>query len=305
MTRAEAEQLLELSRAAELLGPQQAAWTERLTPERERLAEAVRFFAGAGEGEAATELAANVWRLWLYSGDVGSARDLLATGLEAGEGRPSRARALALYADGLLAFRIGAQEDSRARNEAALEVARAVGDAEAESLALVGLSRVAFREGDYPRVRALASQAQELTRDLDPAAGVMPLHLLAAGTRLGGDHDQAIDLYTESLELNRRLGDDRMAGVELHNIGHVEVHRGNLEAAERCFTECAALRNPDDPYDLAMGNLNEAALAFGHGDPFRAADLLRRTESTLRDAGIVLDPDDAYEVDWLRERVSA
>ena len=54
-----------------------------------------------------------------------------------------------------------------------------------------------------------------------------------------------------------------------------------------------------------MGNLNEAALAFGHGDPFRAADLLRRTESTLRDAGIVLDPDDAYEVDWLRERVSA
>jgi tetratricopeptide (TPR) repeat protein len=301
----EAKQLLELSREVDLLGPRREEWTERLTPERERLAEAVRVLAGAGEEEAATELAANIWRVWFYSGDVAGGRELLAAALDAGDAQPSRARALALYADGLLAFRAGAQDDSSARNEAALEVARAVGDAEAESLALVGLSRVAFREGDYKRVRELATEALELTQDLDPAAGVMPLHLLAAGTRLDGEHDPAIDLYTESLELNRRLGNDRMVGVELHNIGHIEVHRGNLEAAERCFSECAALRSSDDPYDVAMGYLNQAALASERGETVRAADLLRQTESTLRDAGIVLDPDDAFEVDWLRERVSA
>jgi hypothetical protein len=43
---------------------------------------------------------------------------------------------------------------------------------------------------------------------------VVPLHLLAAGTRLAGHLDQAAELYAESLELNRRLGDRRMVGVE-------------------------------------------------------------------------------------------
>lgn len=300
MTRGEAERLLALAREAKLVGPDAGGWVERLAPEREELVEAARFFSENGEEDAAAELAANVWRLWLVSGDVAGGRQLLAAALDVGQARPSRARALALYGDGVLAFRAGAQSESQERNEAALEAARAVDDREAEALALVGLSRVAFREGDYARVRSLAAQARELTRDLDAAAGVAPLHMLAAGTRLAGDYDEAVKLYTESLELNRRLGDSRMVGMELHNIGHVEVHRGNVDVAERRFRECAGVRNHDDPYEAAMAHLNHAALGFARGDHESAADLLRRTQSTLDGAGIVLDPDDAFEVDWLR-----
>lgn len=303
MTRGEAERLLLLAREAKLVGPDTARWVDRLAPEREELVEAARFLAENGEEEAAAELAANVWRLWLLSGDVAGGRQLLAAALDVGEGRPSRARALALYGDGSLAFRAGAQTESRDRNEAALETARAVGDREAEALALVGLSRVAFRDGDYARVRSLAAEARELTRDLDAAAGAAPLHMLAAGTRLAGDHDEAVELYTESLELNRRLGDSRTVGMELHNIGHVELHRGNVEAAERCFAECADVRNHDDPYEAAMTDLNHAALAFARGDRERAAELLQRTQSTLEGAGIVLDPDDAFEVEWLHDQL--
>jgi tetratricopeptide (TPR) repeat protein len=303
MTRAEAERLLVLAREAELTGPDAASWVERLTPEREKLVEAAGFLAGNGEEEAAAELAASVWRLWLISGDVDSGRRLLAAALDVGEGKPSRARALALYGDGALAFRAGAQTESQDRNEKALEVARAVGDRDAEALALVGLSRVAFRDGDYARTRSLAAEARELTRDLDAAAGTAPLHLLAAGTRLAGDHDEAVELYTESLELNRRLGNSRMVGMELHNIGHVELHRGNVDAAERCFAECAEVRNHDDPYEAAMTHLNHAALAFARGERERAAESIRHMQSMLVSAGIVLDPDDAFEVDWLREQL--
>jgi tetratricopeptide (TPR) repeat protein len=303
MTREEAERLVALAREAKLVGPEAASWVERLAPEREGLVKAARFLAEKGNEEAAAELAANVWRLWLVLGDVAGGRQLLAAALDAGERRPSRARALALYGDGALAFRAGAQTESQDRNEAALEAARAVGDREAEALALVGLSRVSFRDGDYTRVRSLAAEARELTRDLDAAAGVAPLHLLAAGTRLAGDYDEAIELYTESLELNRRLGDSRMVGMELHNIGHVELHRGNVDAAERCFSEFAKARNPNDLYESAMTRLNQAALTFARGDRERAAELLRRQESTLEGAGIVLDPDDAFEVDWLREQL--
>jgi tetratricopeptide (TPR) repeat protein len=304
MTRAEAERLLALAREAKLVGPDAAKWVDRLAPERDGLVAAAHFLAENGDEEAAAELAAGVWRLWLVSGDASGGRQLLAAALDVGEGKPSRARAVALYGDGALAFRAGAQSESLERNEAALETARAVGDREAESLALVGLSRVAFRDGDYARVQSLAAEARELTRDLDAVAGVAPLHLLAAGTRLAGDHDEAVELYTESLELNRRLGDSRMVGVELHNIGHVELHRGNVDAAERCFAECADVRNHDDPYEAAMTHLNHAALAFSRGDPERAAELLRAMQSTLDGAEIVLDPDDAFEVDRLRERIA-
>lgn len=303
MTREEAERLLALARGADLTGPEAAQWIERLTPEQPRLFEAVRFLAASGRSEEAAELAAGVWRLWLFRGETTAGRELLAAALADGERRPSRARGLALYADGLLAFRAGAQNESRARNEQALETARAVGDPETEALALVGLSRVALRDGDYAGVRNLARQARDLVRDLDTTADVAPLHLQAAGTRLAGELDEAVRLYVESLELNRRLGDTRMIAVELHNIGHVELHRGNEDAAERCFAECATLRNPGDPYDAAMTRLNRAALSFARGDHAGARELLRDVEARLAAAGIVLDPDDAYEVEWLRSRV--
>lgn len=147
--RVDAERLLKLAREAKLQGPEASTWIERLSREQEGLVRAARFLAESGEEEAAAELAAKVWRLWLMSGDLAAGRRLLAAALDVGDGKPSRARALALYGDGVLAFRAGAQTESRHRNEAALEVARAVGDKEAEALALVGLSRVAFRDGDY------------------------------------------------------------------------------------------------------------------------------------------------------------
>jgi tetratricopeptide (TPR) repeat protein len=302
VTREDAERLLELARAADLAGPETALWVDRLTPERPRLFEAVRFFSRSGRHEEAAELAADVWPLWLFSGEAAAGRELLAAALHDPAPRPSRARALALYGDGVLAFRAGAQRDSQARNEAALEAARAVGDVEAEALALVGLSRVALRDGDYAQVRELALRARELVRDLDPSVDVAPLHLQAAGTRLAGDLDEAARLYEESLDLNRRLGDARMVAVELHNIGHVELHRGNEDVAERCFTECAGLRNSDDPYDEAMTDLNRAAISFARGERGRARALVRDVEATLAGAEIVLDPDDAYEVEWLRSR---
>src|SRR5437870_6389734 len=149
ITRDEAERLLALARESEFLGPDAPAWIERLTPERKQLVEAARFLAASGREDEAAELAAKVWRLWLTAGDATEARELLRTALDVAHRAPTRSRALALYGAGLLAFRAGAQAESRERNEAALETARAVGDGEAEALALVGLSRVAFRDGDY------------------------------------------------------------------------------------------------------------------------------------------------------------
>ena len=273
--------------------------------DRPALTDAVAWLAASDRAEEAARLAAAVWRQWLAVGGVDGGRALLALALDANHERPSRWRALALYGDGLLAFRQGRQDDSQARNEEALTVAQAVGDAEAQALALVGLSRVAFRAGDNARVCGLARQALELAVHLDRSARAAPLHMLAAGTRLSGDFDAARHLYQESLELNRALGDERMVLIEIHNLAHVEVHRGNAGEAEQLFGEVSRRREgSDDPYDAAMEKLNGAVMALLRDDRRSAQSLIAGAEAVLERNGIVLDPDDQFEVDNLHSRIS-
>lgn len=239
------------------------------------------------------------WREYLGKGDTAGGRAFLAEVLDR-DGPPSHHRALVLYADGLFAFRQGEMDVSRARNETALAMARELGDGEAEAYALVGLSRVALRAGDYADVVALAERARELVRD-DRDASVAPLHMQAAGTRLLGRYEEARTLYEESLELNRTRNDARMTAAELHNLVHVALHLGDVGEAERRLEEWRALvASSEDPYDRAMQRLNEAALSIAHGTPERARSLLDEAEERLAAAGIVLDPDDASELLRLR-----
>jgi hypothetical protein len=95
-----------------------------------------------------------------------------------------------------------------------------------------------------------------------------------------------------------------MVAVELHNLGHVEIHCGNAEAAERCFAECAAMAG-DDPYSLALGRANEAAVAYVRGDAERAEELLAAADEMVKDRAIDLAADDEAEIEWLRAQLAA
>jgi tetratricopeptide (TPR) repeat protein len=302
----EARTLLELSREAAWTFPSSSGnpvlgdepWLERLVSEQESFGPAAR----ALDAEEATELAANVWRLWMVSRDLPGGRAFLAPILAVDE-TPSRARALALYGDGLFAFWQDARDESLELNEAALASARASGDPEALALAHVGLSRVALLEGDGERARELALEARRHAKPLRPAVGQSPLHLHAQALRMLGDYDEAAKLFAESLELNRRIGDPGMIVVELHNLGHVELRRGNADEAERYFGELAE-PGADDPFGTAMARLNAAALAHARGDRDRATTLLAQLDATLAESGTELMPDDRAELDWLRGRLA-
>jgi len=247
---------------------------------------------------------AGTWRRWLVSGESRAGHEVLAKALLASE-PPSRARAICLYADGLFLFRLGEQRASRERNEEALAVARQVGDAEAESLALVGLSRVAFRDGRHAEVVELATRARELAARAGSEAEVAPLHMQAAGTRLLRDYDRAAELYRESMALARRLGNKRGVAMEQHNLGHVELHRGNIDEAERLFSaRLDFARASTDPYECAMSVFNEAALAAARQDEEQARKHFAAARRLLDEHGIVLDPDDGSEFDALAARFS-
>jgi tetratricopeptide (TPR) repeat protein len=288
--------LLDVARAGDL---------DRLGAEREAVANAIRSFADAGDGVSALELAAGAWRIWFSRGELEEGRTALAVALEApGAGDASAARAHALYADGVFAFRQGDQESSRSRNEEALTVARAASDVRGECDALTGLARVALREGDYARVVELAQQSRKVARAAgEGEAEAGPLHLLAAGTRLGGDYARARDLYTESLELNRGLGNTTWVAMEMHNLGWVELHLGDVEAAARWFSERDARQVDQDAYDSAWQDMNWAAVAAVRGNSDEARTRFDKGNEALAALGLALDPDDQSELDWLSEQI--
>ncbi len=292
---------------AELLASARGGELDRLGEQRTAIAEAVRWFVDSGEGADALELVALTWRIWFTRGELAAGSALVRAALAApSSASASSFRTRVLYAGGVLAFRMGDQERSRALNEEALELARASSDARGECDALTGLARVALRDSDFPRVIELARQARARARDAhDRAAEASPLHLEAAGVRLAGDYDGAHSLYMESLELNRALHDDAWVAMELHNLGWVELHLGDVDAAAARFRERDEGEGAEDAYGHAWRDLNWAAVAAKRGDLDEARRLLACGEAALSLLGVALDPDDQFELTWLRDQIGA
>jgi tetratricopeptide (TPR) repeat protein len=248
------------------------------------------------------EAAAN-WRRWFDAGDfeLGLARVREALDASAGE-EPSVERVRVLYGAHLLAFRLG--EPSREYAQQALDLARGLGDVRGECDGLTGLARSALRDGEYDEVARYAADGVRKAREAgDLAAEGSPLHLQAAGVRLSGDYDRARDLYLESLALGDRLGDERRKQMEFHNLGWVELHRGDVEAAERMFAERDA-RSGLDAYGDAWHDLNRAALALARGDRDGATARFDTGQQKLVELGVALDPDDQSELDWLTRQLA-
>jgi tetratricopeptide (TPR) repeat protein len=256
-----------------------------------------------GETAAAADLVAEHWRAWVRDGAVAEGLETTAALLAAGESNDPRGVRV-LYADGLLAFRAGDDDRSRASNDEALALARRIGDLPGECLAMTGLSRLALRSGNYSEVVEMAGQACTLADSSgDRGARAAPLHLLAAGTRLGGDFARAKDLYIESLELNRELDNSGGVEMEVHNLGWLELHLGNVAEAERLFGELEKHPSADE-YMAAWRGLNRAALAAMRGERERAVQMFEDATKAIGALGVEPDPDDQFELDWLRQIIN-
>ncbi|TMI21202.1 tetratricopeptide repeat protein [Candidatus Bathyarchaeota archaeon] len=315
MSGEKARHMLELSRALRwefpssqgtpiIRGQAASRDVEQATKERESYANAARVLSENGNDEGAFEIAANAWRLWIVARDIHGGRAFLASVLDKGEKKPSRARSLALYGDALLAFRQGKIEESRQSSQAALDVALEVNDREGLTLAYLALSRIAFEDGDYAKSATLAVKARKFARGLDPAMGQAPLFLHASATRLTGDYDHAAALFEQSLELNRKIQDQGMVAAELQNLGFVEIHRGNVDKAERYFTEGEKMAPASDPYSTAMSIINKAVIAFLRGNLDESRSLLQRAQSVFKEAGIDPGADDQFEINWLHGQLT-
>ena len=291
---------------AERLGPRGAEWRGRVKSEEPVLLESLEWFTQNAEGDQALRLAVPLAYFWSYDGRTAESRDLLAKVIALpSAAAPTAIRARALYDAGLLAFRQGDQQASRAFNDESLRIYRRLDDKGGMAMALVGLSRVALRDLDYASVRRYAEESAVLRRGLGDKRGqATAVHMLAAVARMQGQYSKAAELYQFSLDANREAGYDPAVAGELFNIGYVRLRQGKIVEARKLFTDSLRkYRDLQDDAGVAYNLTGFAAIAVEQKQPTRAARLYGAALAILDRLNITFDPDDQLEIDHYNARL--
>ncbi|HEY3111456.1 MAG TPA: tetratricopeptide repeat protein [Chloroflexota bacterium] len=247
--RRHAEQCLRLAETAEaeLTGPCQRHWLDRLEREHDNLRAALAWSLEQGEVETGLRLAGAVWPLWYRHGHLSEGSRWLEMVLTASLAAPAELRAKALAGAGLLAADLGG----------------------------------------HGRARSLLEESLDLSRSLGDSSGVgHSLSRLGLAALLRGEHAAARALLDESLALFRALGDRRGSAYALNQLGLLAIHRGAYAQARVPLEESLELfRELDDPRGVGFALNNLGLVAIGLGDPARATALLEESLAVYQELG--------------------
>jgi serine/threonine protein kinase/tetratricopeptide (TPR) repeat protein len=129
----------------------------------------------------------------------------------------------------------------------------------------------------------------------DPAGEAQALHAMAEIPIDQGDLEQAKTLYTQALEIVRRIGDKRGTARELGNIGLIYVQQGDFSTGERLYAEALAdFKEVGDRQSMAVvvantGDVRHAQARLGDAlAEYREALMLAREAGHKAAEGIDL-----------------
>ena len=144
-----------------------------------------------------------------------------------------RSQAKAQNAIGLTASEMGDGNRARSCYAEALRIHRALGDEKFAAQVLTNLGVDLHREGDLDGARDLYAESLRIKRDM----GAPPRDLVTALMGLGnlaelqGDIEASRHYHEECLELSRSIGDDRLIGYCLANLGSLLAEDSKVEEA--------------------------------------------------------------------------
>jgi len=129
--------------------------------------------------------------------------------------------------------------------DAALGIARWLGDRRAEAAVLVNLADVTMAPGDYAEARTQLQRALALARMLrDPVTEAWAMNDLGFVALRLGSYREAEDAFAATLALARARDDRRAEGLALKNLGRVALAKGAYAIAERHLADAlVALRS--------------------------------------------------------------
>jgi predicted ATPase/DNA-binding CsgD family transcriptional regulator len=224
--------------APQLIGPDQAAWLDRLDAELGNLRAAIAVSVTQADPEPGLRLAASLRVYWRVRGHAAEGADVLRALLDtpaAQEATVLRARALAAAAR--LLETTGSYATTEDYCEEALAIARAAGDDSLVADLLHERASVLLRQGQ-PGALPLIEQGLGLARRLqEPHLTARLLSARSYATYAAGDPAAAARDTAEALRLSRQTGDRLQVGSMLGNLGYYELSAGDLDAARRHLSE--------------------------------------------------------------------
>jgi len=287
--------------AAELAGPGQLAWLDRLETEHDNLWAAMSWVVDHGPLEQAVRLFWMSWRFWWLRGHAAEFARLGNQIVTGSQRLPPYQHAMALTGTGFILIANGDPIRAQALLEQSLPLYRQGSDKLEVILAatvLGVLGRLAGLRGDHPGAIELLSQSQALLRgqgDDDLAGYERAQHLLTVAlvdnflgqVRLGqGDHGAAARLFTDGLAVARRAQDRISLLISLYDLALSRQAQGDLASAAGHLKDGLALAaEAGDESSAAYYLEGLAAVAGQQDDPQRAVRLFAAARSLLEDKG--------------------
>jgi predicted ATPase len=285
--------------AAELAGPGQLAWLDRLETEHDNLWAAMSCLVDHGPLEQAVRLSLVTTRFWWLRGHAAEYARLGDDFVAGSEDMPPSQHALALTQAGFIVIGNGDPARGQQLLEQTLPLYRQDNQTLAVSvtvnaLILVVLGHLAALRRDYAGATRLLDQSQALLRELrdDDLTGYDRLQQQATfalvdnvlgQVRLSqGDNDAAAQLFTDGLAVARRAQDWLPLLTSLYDLALARQAQGDLAGAAGHLQEGLALAaqagdEPSAAYYLQV----LAAVAGQQANPQRAVRLFAAARSIL------------------------
>jgi predicted ATPase/class 3 adenylate cyclase len=264
---------------------------KRMEQDHANLRAALDWAIRCGERDLAVRLAAALGGYWFSGGYLSEGRHRLEAAVAETIGRPSLARAQALYVLG----RIGGFQEGYARwvwaFEESRDLYRQFGDLAGVARCLNSLGRVLLDRGDVTQAMTLFRESLALFREGGNRAGMAwSLSLLGDAAQAQGELERAADLVEESLALQRSVGDPSGIANALAHLGMVrQAQRDDAQAAQLFEQSLALYRAAEDRTGLAGTLLRLGTLLSDRGDLDRAAPLLAESLTLSRKLGTPLN----------------
>jgi predicted ATPase len=290
--RRHAEWLTELAETMSdrtFAGEDITTWLDRIQPEHDNFRAALTWAVDEAP-ELALRMASSVRLFWEVRGHFREGSRWIEEGLAHAAEVPPEIRLKALAASGAIAVRLGDLELAQERQEAALALARELGDELWIARELSDLGTVAAMREDYDEATELFEESAALFRKLD-----VPSRLGTVLSNLGhiasqrGDFERAIEVTEEALSLESQHKQN--AAISTFNLGSHNLLAGHVEQASEWLEAAVALAlelGYKEVMGYALAGLVRVALL--EGDTTRAAHLAGIADRQLADAGLELQP---------------
>jgi predicted ATPase/serine/threonine protein kinase len=250
-------------KAAEHTGAEGGESLEHLAFEHDNFRAALEWLTETADAKWGLRLGTALFPFWEMREYLAEGRDMLGKLLKLpAASAPTKERARALFAAGVLAVEQGDYAPADALISESLNIARQLGDKQGAAVSLNALSVNARDRGDIEVARSLCEESLALWKEIgDQKAAARSLSNLANIVALQGDYARARSLYAECLSVFQTLGDRNGVAWSMNHQGDAAREQGDSGAARILYEQGLAIfRQLDDRWGIAgtladLGNL--------------------------------------------------